>query len=306
MIDFVTLSDKNYLINGLVLYNSLKQNITSDFTLHYLCLDDITYSKLYKLKEEKSYIDLKLYRFDVIQNLDDWQYLIKNTENRSIDKADGQSTFHWALASVFTNYLMNIEDRPLLYIDSDICVYNDLGIIFDKMIDYNVGLISHKHISPKEWSHVGYYNVGIIYFNNTNDSKLCLQKWKDCVIGKDLSYPKYKSCGDQKYLELFITWIDKIILLDSIVGHSAPWCAGHHEIYDKNNVKYLKWPGFCFDRPELIFEQPLYFYHFSHFTPDYTNNTWKKDRDNEWCGFLGQPGMTEIYQEYFEKGKQWI
>lgn len=300
MIDLVTLSDKNYLINGLILYDSLKQNVTSDFTLHYLCLDDIVYNTLKKL----NYINIKLYSLKIIEESEDWRFLINNTENRSIDKSDGQSTFHWALASVFTNYLMEIEDRPLLYIDSDICIYNDIGIVFDKMIDYNVGLITHKHISPNEWSSVGYYNVGIIYFNNTEEGKSCLKKWKNCVIGKDRSYPNYKNCGDQKYLELFTSWINKIVLLDSIIGHSAPWCAGHHEIYERDGIKYLKWPGFCFNQPNTIFEQPLYFYHFSHFTPNLKNNTWKKDRNNEWCTFLNQKGLIEIYNDYFNRYKE--
>ena len=190
MINLISLSDYNYLIYGLVLYNSLKNTTVSDFTLHYLCLDDKTYDILNKLKEKYGWIDLKLYNFSIIKNSEDWEYLVNNTENRSVDKSDGQSTFHWALASVFTNYLMTEINEPCLYIDSDICCYNDIGEIFDYLEDKSVGLITHKHISPSEWSSVGFYNVGIIYFSNTDDGVLCLKKWKDCVIGKDQSYPR--------------------------------------------------------------------------------------------------------------------
>ena len=50
MITITTLSDKNYLLKGIALYESLIETTKGEFTLHYLCLDDFTYDKLYELK----------------------------------------------------------------------------------------------------------------------------------------------------------------------------------------------------------------------------------------------------------------
>lgn len=306
MINLCTLSDYNYLTYGLVLYRSITDTTKSDFTLHYLCLDNKCYEKLNKLKEENSWTNLKLYTIENLNLSTDWHYLIDNTQDRGIDHSDGQSTYHWALASFFTNWLMEQEDLPLLYADSDICFYNDVKHIFDIVGGSSTGLITHKHISPTDRSSVGYYNVGIIYFNNNSYGKQCLKRWVSCVIGKDTSYPHHRTCGDQKYLELFMDWIgrDKVYNLDMSIGHSAPWCAGHHIIGpDRQNPGYLAidWPAFAFNEPNTIVSQLLYFYHFSHFNPDYKSNTWEKDREGEWCNFLSQPGLTKIYQDYFNK-----
>ena len=44
----VTLSDHNYIVNGMCLYESLAKH-SQDFILHYLCLNDQTYDKLSSL-----------------------------------------------------------------------------------------------------------------------------------------------------------------------------------------------------------------------------------------------------------------
>ena len=44
-----TLSDYNYLLKGLVLYDSLEKHNKEDFRLYYLCLDQKTYDKLKEL-----------------------------------------------------------------------------------------------------------------------------------------------------------------------------------------------------------------------------------------------------------------
>ena len=46
--------------------------------------------------------------------------------------------------------------------------------------------------------------------------------------------------------------------------------------------------------------QDLIFVHFSHFSPDYKNDSYKIDFEGEWGNVLPQPGVKEIYDEYFE------
>ena len=44
-----TLSDNNYLKYGICMYESLKENFSGNFTLHYLALDEETKLKLIEL-----------------------------------------------------------------------------------------------------------------------------------------------------------------------------------------------------------------------------------------------------------------
>ena len=99
----VTLSDHNYIINGLSLYHSLLAHSGDSFVLHYLCLNDRTYDQLASLNLKQ----IKIYNIDELSNDDDFEKLKNNNESRPIDTSDGQSHFHWALASFFSGYLIN-------------------------------------------------------------------------------------------------------------------------------------------------------------------------------------------------------
>ena len=51
MKNICTVSDNNYLIKGLTLYESLKES-SKDFILHYLCIDDTSFNKLIQFESE--------------------------------------------------------------------------------------------------------------------------------------------------------------------------------------------------------------------------------------------------------------
>ena len=59
MKNICTLSDINYLLYGITLYESLKST-TENFVLHYLCLDSENYNSLVRLECES----LKIYHID--------------------------------------------------------------------------------------------------------------------------------------------------------------------------------------------------------------------------------------------------
>ena len=139
----ITLSDHNYIINGMCLYDSLLKT-SKDFVLHYLCLNDETYDKLKSLNIE----NLKCYSMDELSKDPDFETLKANNESRPIDSSDGQSHFHWALASFFSGYLMNNYQLPhVLYVDSDIVFYQDVQTVFDAMGSKSIGIkIGRAHV----------------------------------------------------------------------------------------------------------------------------------------------------------------
>ena len=294
----LTLSDKNYVTYGLCLYDSISKH-SSDFTLHYLAMDEETEDTLKRLNLE----NIKVYSMKDIEDNPQFQELKLNNESRPIDISDGQSDFHWALASFFSAHLLNSGLPHILYIDSDILFYRDVQTVFDAVGDKSIGLITHKHIRlHKVASNPGYYNVGIIYFKNDDVGSQCLNFWKDCCVYPDNEYaPVYGVCGDQKYLELFdeLFGEENIEVLCHKGGNGAPWNFTMLEFKDNNRVLWTDPEGLVLSPGESI-EQDLVFNHFSHFKPDYDDESFNFDRGGEWGPYLPtHPGVKETYIDYF-------
>ena len=127
------ISDKNYLVYGLALRDSIEKNTDSNFTIHYLALDEETKLALKNVK------NIKTYTIEDIEKDDLFDILKANNPSKPGDL----SPFHWALASFFTHYLIEKEGLDhCLYSDTDICFYDDIKSIFECVKDFDVGLIT--------------------------------------------------------------------------------------------------------------------------------------------------------------------
>ena len=287
------------MINGLCLYDSLVEH-TPNFVLHYLCLNDETYDKISSLQLP----GLICYSMSELEQDDQFEDLKNNNESRPIDTSDGQSSFHWSLASFFSGFLMKNHNLPhVLYIDSDIVFYDSVDVVFEEMGSKSIGIITHKHNKlDKTRTNVGYYNVGVIYFKNDKVGSKCLEFWRNCCIYPDNEYSDiFGSCGDQKYLELFDEFFgeNNVEVLCKKVGNGAPWNFPMFEFLGDGHIVWRDPDGNVLDPNEQL-KQKLIFNHFSHFTPDYENNRFKFDRDGEWGPQLPRhAGVMEIYMDYF-------
>jgi len=242
MKNLCTVSDINYLIKGLTLYESLLKN-TSSFKLNYLCIDDECYNKIIPFQNES----LKIYNVNDFINFDKKLEKLKN---------DDYKYFCWALASYFMNYLMTQLNEPISYIDSDIYFYHSFNEVLNEIKTEEIILFRHRQFNLDINRPEGKFNVGVIHFNNTFFGKKALSWWSDSVLNK--TYPHLATCGDQKYLdELLNICPEETILIDGNIGHGAPW---HWQLYDLSSFHedgYIKWDNK---------KQKLIFTHFSQFT----------------------------------------
>ena len=295
MRNFTTLFDSNYLIYGLNMYESLLRYYNEDFILYCLALDDITINKL------KDLPNIKIYTINDLVYAPYFNDLIENNPSKPNDL----SPYHWALASMFTNYIMNTQDvDDLLYVDADIMFFNEINYIFQSLDNKSIGLITHKH--TEFGSYVGFFNVGIIYFRNDIIGKKALDWWTKTVATKDPTYKQYATCGDQKYLELFGTLFDynAINVFDEDIGHASPLNITRGKLTFSNEKIHFYWDGEIVFQQKVTLEQLLIFFHFSHFTPDYKNNKYKVDRSGEWGNLLDHENTKYIYDLYFEECKR--
>ena len=301
----LTLGDKNYLVFALCLYESLTQTSSQEFKLHYLALDQETKETLLSLNAD----NIIVYTLSDLEK-DNQQFaeLRQNNESRPIDTSDGQSPFHWMLASFFSYYLMDAHDLPhTLYIDSDICFYGDIKTVFEAVGEKSIGLITHKHIQlDRSVRNPGYYNVGIIYFKNDEAGKGCLRFWKDCCVYPDNEYAEiFGACGDQKYLELFDEKFgaENIETLCYKVGNGAPWNFPMIEFTEDNKMIWKDPQGIVLEKGAEL-EQDLIFNHYSHFCPDYERKSFTIDREGEWGAerfIQSQTGVLDLYVNYFNR-----
>lgn len=295
MKNFCSISDKNYLNKVLTLYKSLINTQNSNFLLHIICLDDYTFSFFNKNKFEK----INSIHIKQMENEDfSLKYFKTNNipSNEAISNANAQKKdpkyiqFCWALAPYTCWYLLeNLKIESILYIDSDLYFYKDIEEIYQEISNKSVGIIRHR-IDYIESA--GEYNVGIVYFNNDYAGLSCSKWWKSVLLDSKNQYAKkYGTCGDQKYLELFIPLFgsENVCVIDEKIGHLAPW-----------NVTFHR-----YEEEKIVWEnrkQDLFFFHFAHFVPDFENNKFKSSYNKEWI--WGIPEQTndyvkKIYDDYF-------
>tara|TARA_R110000824_G_scaffold282940_4_gene471203 strand:- start:113 stop:1024 length:912 start_codon:yes stop_codon:yes gene_type:complete len=282
---YCTLSDKNYLIKGLALIDSLLEKSSEELTIYYLCMDDETYNKLISL-ENKNIIPIGI---SSLEKEKDFKTLKENTKY-----SPDWCSYCFALGSYFTEYIIRIyKVKDILYIDSDIIFYQDPKYIFEEIDEKSIGIMLHRH--NKIGAPVGGYNVGVVYFKNNDIGYKCLKWWRDCVMDKTNKwYSRYGKTGggdgDQKYLEGFepLFGKDNISVIDEGIGHGAPW----------NFTLYQ------YDGEDIIWKskrQKMIFIHFSHFTPNYKSGTYAVDKNGEWKN----PQNTHVrikkyYDDYFD------
>lgn len=272
-----TLSDKNFLLKGLALYQSLT-NTGTKFTLHYLCLDSITFDKLRKL----NYSNIILYK---LSELEKDKELAEARFNPPSNYAENQrEQFIWSLTPYFTNYILNRipENEYLIYIDADICFYQSPLIILNIIKDKSVGIHSHRFSGEYTEKHTnGWFNVGVVIFKNNKIGRHISNQWKNWLLKTSHKYYKfYGTCGDQKYLELFIKLWNKehICIFDKKISHLATWYCERLQHPKQHHIIY---------NGEV---QPVIFFHLSDFKFDLITNEHTKSKDKS---------INDYYNEYF-------
>jgi hypothetical protein len=278
MINICTVADRNYFLQGLALFESLKQHASKPFMLHFLCINTEDYIRFNKTIDGVQFYDVNTF----IENSKALRYL----------RDTNYKYFCWSLASFFSYYLLEYKMlKDVLYIDSDICFYKDVYALLDKFENKNCAIFRHRQFNLNQNVEEGLYNVGVIYFSGKNGSDVC-GWWVDAVLNK--KYSALATCGDQKYIEMFQYMIgSNNMYIDGDVGHGAPWL---WQLYDLTEINkgYIIWNNV---------KQDYFFTHFSQFKYNINNNTFIHSKMHE-CYTMNNrifetPELNKHYLEYF-------
>ena len=242
---YCTYFDKNYLIKGLSLIESLNKHEKREFQIFVICLDEITRIIIDKLNlPNTSTIPLH----DIEQR---HMPLLEAKKNRSLVE------YYWTLTPIIIQSILQRHPfiEILTYLDADLFFCSTPDPIMAELGARSV--LIHEHRFPPEQAFLqkyGKYNVGLLCFRNDANGLEVLKWWSDRCIEWCYARLENGKYGDQLYLDNWPETFDGVAVLKNIGAGVAPW----------NHIQYT----FCQDETGNTFvnELPLVFYHFHSLT----------------------------------------
>lgn len=223
---FCTLFDSFYLSRGLMLYDSLKENIDR-FHIYIFAFDLLSFNIL---------IDLKLEHATIISLRE-----FENEDLLNVKSSRTRAEYCWTCTSSVIEFVLDNYDVPsCTYLDADLFFYKSPQILLNELNGAkNVMITEHrfsKFAGLLEQKRAGRFCVQFITFNNAPDSRLILKKWiSQCI---EWCYARYENgkFGDQKYLESWPDEYPNVHILENKGGGVAPWNAIQFKFTKENNI----------------------------------------------------------------------
>jgi len=237
---YCTYFDRNYLVRGLALINSLRKNSEGDWQLFVVCMDHQSRNML----ERFAMPNVVTFSIEQIEGADPELVAAKNDRNRT--------EYLWTTTPAIILWLIknNPEIDTLTYLDADLYFYSSPEPIFAEMKESSVLIHEHRY-SPelRDMEINGKYNVGLLCFRNDEAGARALRWWRERCIESCHHDLKAGKCGDQVYLNDWPTRFTGVRVLQHRGAAVAPWNVDQFSLRVENSRI-------------LIEDVPLIFYHF--------------------------------------------
>lgn len=227
---FCTIVSEEYLVKGITLYHSLKQQC-DNFHLWICCMDETSFNKLSK-------IDLSHATIISIKE-------IETNELKYVKNSRTLQEYCWTLKPQLCLYLLETfkEIDRLVYCDADLYFFSNPKPIFDEWGTYSMFMCSQR-ADPELGTRYGYYQAGLLGFRQEENSRNILNWWSNkcldwCFDENDELWNRW---GDQKYLEHIPHLFDDVKIIRNIGVNAAPWNLVMNNLYSvhqKNNTTML-------------------------------------------------------------------
>ena len=188
--NFVTIFDKNFLPQGLTLYDSLEKNLTN-FNLWVLCIDSETKKILKKInKKNIKIISIEDYENDTLKKL---------------KKIRTMAEYCWTLTPIAPKIVFeqNEEIQRVTYLDADMFFFKKPEEVFNEFFESKKSILitehdfDDDHIFKEKTS--GKYIVQFIIFERNKSEKI-RDWWEKKCIEKCSSDSNELLVGDQAYI----------------------------------------------------------------------------------------------------------
>lgn len=239
---FCTLFDRNYLVRGLSLIESLNKHEPEGYVLYVVCLDELTRILLEEIRLE-NVVPIPLHG---IEQGD--LGLCEAKKNRSLVE------YYWTLTPCIVLWLLkkNREIDLITYVDADMYFFSSPAPLFEEMGTSSIMIHEHRfspNLAHLDMEMFGRYNVGMIVFRNDAVGLRVLKKWREQCLHWCYQKVEDGKFGDQLYLNDWPERYENIHVLQHVGGGVAPW---NHDQYIFNNL----------GNQVLVDGNPLIFYHF--------------------------------------------
>jgi hypothetical protein len=184
---FTTIFDKNYLYQGVALYNSLNRH-ADEFVLYTLCMDEIAYEMMMKMKSSNlvpiSIAELITPEVSVVR---------QNTTH-------GQ--FCWVCQPLICEFLLDNFDHDMVtYLEADSLFFSNPEILFSELGGGSVSLVPHNY-SPAfdQTATSGKFCVQFNAFKRNNEARKILEYWRQACFKynkNNLSFAPGQLCLDE-------------------------------------------------------------------------------------------------------------
>lgn len=187
--NFCTLFDSNYILQGLVMYQSLRQ-CCSDFHLFVFAFDSDT-EKILRSEKLECMTVIGLSEFE-------------NDRLLAVKSSRTKGEYCWTCSSSsILHVLSNYEVQSCTYIDADLYFWSDPSILIDGMKNSSVLIVAHRYSKKFKYLEVesGRYCVQFVTIKNDENGLRVLNWWVDKCIEWCYNRIEDGKFGDQKYLD---------------------------------------------------------------------------------------------------------
>ncbi len=218
---FCTLFDSRYASRGFAMLDSLEAYCRAEHEVVVLAMDDAAADMLTRCGRPG-------WRTVRVPDLGDAEFT-------ALEATRPRREFCWTAAAVLCHALATQanEGDHVVYLDADLLFYRDPSELLAEL-GSNGAIIVHEHrYSPDRTffeQYSGRFNVGFVAFRIGEESRRCLDRWRDqvietCELDADLGL-----CGDQGYLNEWPALYPGLRILANLGGGVAPWNLAAYEV----------------------------------------------------------------------------
>mgnify|MGYP000379612764 CR=1 FL=1 len=224
---FCIILSKYRLYQGIALYRSIAYNYR-DFRVFILCIDNEAFDICSKLELEHA----TLVKTDALQ--DGRLHVIK--QDRRLNE------YCWTLKPFFLEYVMKQYDflDNVVYLDADICFFNDPSPIFENSNNYCALFSEHDFLEENSVveKNCGKFNSGFIVFKQCKTGLDILRWWEEKCIDWCFDGIEEGRFGDQKYLDLIPRLFEGVYSITTPGVNIAPWNEGKYYFNNRSDKVY--------------------------------------------------------------------
>ena len=246
MTNYCTLFDKNYLVFGLALHQSLLKN-ASEFTLYILAMD----KDCEKILKELNLRSAVVIALDSVVD-ENYQFVYEQMSFAQIC---------WTCQPLLCKYILNhFQVHSITYLEADSYFFDNPDKLIQQIGENAISLVPHRYSEGRDQSKIaGIYCVQFNFFKNSSNARTILQDWEDNCLKYDKNKRRY--LPGQLCLDTWPTRFDGVKIIEDIGAGAAPWNLASYDVskvddnpcIDKCRINFYHFHELAFYRENQVY-----------------------------------------------------